>query len=247
MSREKPRSEAWWSAVLETPDAFRDPASVASLLDGAVSPNPAARSRGRYALARVVKALEGGDPEHAGAVQRIADRLPELAEGLADPDDHVRGCTISILRRIPATAPTVERLLTVFDWVPPEARHNVIEALGGCEVDAWNDRVERLLHACAGDDLHNNAFHAVEKLGNRRTRLPETVDLLASLARDASPLQDVAIRSLCWLLYGSLGPLAARRIEEILASATEDVRRRITQQIGYVNAPLAAALLAPKP
>jgi hypothetical protein len=218
--------------VRKTPEAFCDPASVASLLAGALVRDPAEPSRRLFALVRVVKALEGDRTEEGGASWKlIKDRLPELVEGFTDPDDDLCACLSSIMKRIQPTAPTVERMLELYDRVPAPSRQSFVAALGSCKDEAWTERAERVVLAIARDPDHNNAFYAADVLG-WKARLPETVGVLVSLVKEGRPIvEDHALTALFGLLRRPLGSLAATALGELCVSAPLKVRLKIAADV----------------
>ena len=92
--------EPWWPRAGDDPGAFRDPASVASLIDGALLSDPDARAAAAGALSSVVKALEDDPVEES--MRLLAQRMPELVRGLADPDSS----TAVRLSASPAASPS---------------------------------------------------------------------------------------------------------------------------------------------
>src|SRR4029079_11434999 len=78
--------------------------------------------------------------------QLLQRRMPELVPGLADPDIFYSGQMISIARRVPTDARTVDALLALIAATPSsENRVLPVCALGMCEDAAWSDRVEAAL------------------------------------------------------------------------------------------------------
>ena len=132
--------ESWSVAAADNPRAYRDAASVASLVAGALSADPAAREAAAGALSRVVKALD--DDPIDESIRAVACRLPELVRGSIDPDPFYSGQMISIVRRIAPDAPTVDALLSLLAERPHEDRELLVAALGLCVDGAWSERVE---------------------------------------------------------------------------------------------------------
>jgi hypothetical protein len=236
--------EPWWREANKNPESFCDPASMASLLEGALRGDLDAREAAAGALSRVVKAL--AEEPVAESLQLIAARLPELADGLVPQESFISGQVISVMRRVRPDARTVDRLVALLDQTPPAGRALVIVALGLCSSDAWTEHVEcaivaQLAHApCAA--------HAVEALygaaWQNRIALPDTLHALAKVAIGGTwPGRNQAALSLGLLLSGEHAPLAARLLEDVLASAPEAVRVKVVEVLGWRASELGPALL----
>jgi hypothetical protein len=234
--------EPWWRQADESPHAFRDPASVASLIEGVVTGVAKERERAVGALARVVKALEDEPVEES--LQLLIARLPDLAAGLTDPT--IEGEIISVMRRVRPDRATVDRLLALLRETLPERRVLVVAALGLCANEAWTEHVERAVveqlgHApcrdAAADALYGAAWQ-------NRLALPETLHGLAKVAIGGVwPARDHAALSLGLLLTGEHARLAVRLLDEVLASGSEGARVKVAEVCGWRKTAHGDALL----
>jgi len=220
--------EVWWADAHDNPAAYRDPVSVASLVDGALQADPSTRDAAAGALSGVVKALDDDPIEES--VRIVARRMPELVRGLADPDPSYSGQMISIARRIPIDAATVEALLALIDTTPAaEDRVLPVSALGICADDVWSDRIESTLASCLGDPVTFGA--AVDGFYGRehRFRRPETVRAIGSGVIQARHLDTTrAIATLWSLLRSDFAALATAMLEQ-LAAARPELRAEIAE------------------
>ena len=218
--------EPWWPRAGDDPGAFRDPASVASLIDGALLSDPDARAAAAGALSSVVKALEDDPVEES--MRLLAQRMPELVRGLADPDIFYSGQIISIARRVPIDARTVDALLALITATPSsESRILLVCALAMCEDAAWSDRIEAALASHLADPVTFgaavDAFYARE----HRIRRAETAHALARGALTARfPATTRAIGALCGLLKTDFARLAETALGD-LATARPELRDEI--------------------
>jgi len=221
--------EPWWARANDDPAAFCDPASVASLIDGALAPDPETREAAAGALSWVVKALADDDVEEE-SWQLLQRRMPELVPGLADPDIFYSGQMISIARRVPIDARTVDALLALIAATPSsENRVLPVCALGMCEDAAWSDRVEAALASHLADPVTFGA--AVDAFYGRERRVgrAETADALAKGALTARfPATTRAIGALCGLLKTDFARLAETALTD-LAAARPELRDEIAE------------------
>jgi len=222
--------EPWWARARDDPAAFRDPASVASLIDGALAPDPETREAAAGALSRVVKALEDDDVEEE-SWQLLQRRMPELVPGLADPGIFYSGQMISIARRVPIDTRSVDALLDLIAATPPssEARVLPVSALGHCEDSAWSDRVEVALAGCLADPMTFGAAVDGFYFRERRIRRVETVQALAQgVLTSRFPDTTRAIGTLCGLLHTNFARLAETALGD-LAAARPELRDEIAE------------------
>jgi hypothetical protein len=222
--------KTWLANAANNPRAFRDPTSVAALVAGALSADPATREAAAGALSRVVKALD--DEPIDESIRAVARRLPELVRGLTDPDPFHSGQMISIVRRIAPDAATVEALLALLVATPPEDRELLVAALGLCEDAAWSARVESAVAACLDEPHTRDAaayvFYSRAPIIHRR----RTVRALASAAiAAATAASGHAIGALCRLLGGEHDSPAAAALHEV-ASARPDLQAAIIRARG---------------
>ena len=217
--------EPWWSDANDDPHAFRDPRSVASLIEGALSTDAATREAAAGALASVVKALD--DDPIADSIDAIKRRLPELVGGLIDPDPFYSGQMISIVRRITPDVATVDALLALLATTPPEDSVLAVVALGLCEDAAWSERVEAELAGCL-DEAHTRDAAAYAFYSRApAVRRPGTVRSLGAAAIAASAnASEHAIGALCRLLGGESDALATAELADI-AKARPDLKHAL--------------------
>lgn len=223
--------ESWWVAATDNPRAYRDAASVASLVAGALSPDPATREAAAGALSRVVKALD--DDPIDDSIRAVACRLPELVRGLIDPDPFYSGQMISIVRRIAPDAPTVDALLSLLVERPPEDRELLVAALGLCVDEAWSERVEAAVAACLDDPHTRDAAAYVFYSRAPVVRRAGTVRSLGAAAIAASAgASEHAIGALCRLLGGDRDALATAELIDV-GKARPDLRTAIAKVRGW--------------
>jgi HEAT repeat protein len=214
------------------------------LVEGALTGDAEARDEAAGALSRVVKAL--ADEPIEESLQLLRFHLPDLVAGLVNPDPFLQGQLISITRRIRPDPPTVDRLLGLLSETPPADRVLVVVALGLCEDGAWTERVERALvdqlpHAHCRDAAAEALYAAAWQ---DRVALQETLHALASIAiRGAGFACDHAALALGLLLAGDQGTLAARLLEDVLASGPESVRVKVAEVLGWRMSERGRALL----
>jgi hypothetical protein len=219
--------ESWWPDAANNPRAFRDPASVTSLVAGALSADAAAREAAAGALSRVVKALDD-DPidESMHAVER---RLPELVRGLIDPDPFYSGQMISIVRRVAPDARTVEALLALLVETPPEDSELLVAALGLCADAAWSERVEAAVATCLDEPHTRDAAAYVFYSRAPIVRRSATVRSLGAAAIAASAhASQHAIGALCRLLGSERDALATAELEDV-GKARPDLQAAIAK------------------
>jgi hypothetical protein len=222
--------EPWWVDASNNPRAFRDPASVASLVAGALSADPAAREAAAGALSRVVKALD--DEPVDDSIHAVARRLPELVRGLVDRDPFYSGQMISIVRRIAPDARTVEALLDLLVETPPEDSELLVAALGLCADAAWSERVEAAVAACLDEPHTRDAAAYVFYSRAPIVRRSATVRSLGAAAIAASAnASEHAIGALCRLLGGDRDALATAELADV-GKARPDLRDAITKVRG---------------
>ena len=220
--------QAWWGDADDDPAAFRDPVSVASLVDGALSAEPAERDVAVAALCRVVKALE--DDPIDESLQLVAARLPELVRGLVDPQTYYSAQVISIARRVPVEAPTVEALLQLIEATPSaEDRVLLVYVAGMCPDSAWSHRLEATLAASLAEPATFGSALEAFYFREYRVRHPETARALAKGALTAVfPATARAIRALLRLLQSDFSLLAETALTD-LAAARPELRQDIAE------------------
>lgn len=231
---------SWWSAANNASHAYRDPASVASLLNGVKSSEPHVRHAAALALSRVVKALE--DEPVEASVQLLSRALPELMPLLLDPD--VDGQIISITRRIAPDAATVAALLQLLPTTPLEHRSLLLEALTLCDDDAWSSAVEQALvvHLAAqpGEADADCTYSAACGLRVRTPQLQraESLHALARAALEGEPMTArQAVNALGTVpANGPLAPLAESLLEALLDTGGEPLRAHLAEVLGWGTA-----------
>lgn len=213
--------ETWWARAAEDSAAFRDPASVASLIDGALQSDPETRDAAARALAWVVKALEDDPVDESMAL--LARRLPELVRGLADRDPFYNGQMISIARRVPIDARTVDALLDLIASTPSsDDRVLPVCALAMCDDGAWTDRVEVALAGYLADPVTFGAAVEAFYCRERRIRRSETAQALSRGVLTARfPNTRRAIGTLCGLLQTDFAALAEAALHDLAAARPE--------------------------
>ena len=211
------------------PKGFRDPDSVAALLDLALSEDLELRGAGINALAQVVKALE--DEPVEASVAAIAEATPALVSGLTLHAHNIDGCTISVLRRIPPSEAAVPVLVALL----PEAPDLVLEALGQREWEAWPAEIEALF----ADSLALAPRSAGYQLycGARHIRRTQTLDALLRAASEERPRDGryYAVLCLCVLTGTAHEGQATARLRELLDHASPRTRREMAEALGWAS------------
>lgn len=218
----------WFERAFETPESFRDPASVAALLAAALdaTAHTDERDAAAGALCWVVKALES-DPVEASA-RLIVERLPDLAGGLLDPDPYYQGQMISILRRFCPDARTAAHIIALLAEAHAPERELLVVALGLVDPGEWSEDVEATLACALADPVC--AAAAARALYNHATRISrsETVGALAAAVPELSTPLDrpPALNALALIVRGPLAVSAEAALRE-LAEAQPDLRPEI--------------------